>query len=140
MNRQGSHTQYDLQYHIVWTTKYRYKVLNGKVAERLRELIRQGCEAKSITIIQGSIGREHVHMLISWPPNISVSQIAQYLKGRSSKLLQEEFKELKKKYWGQHLWSPGYFCRTVGTVTEEMIKEYIKNQKDNIDEVFKIIR
>lgn len=140
MNRKGSHTQYDIQYHIVWTTKYRYKVLNGKVAERLRELIRQGCEAKCITIIQGAIGREHVHMLISCPPNIVVSQIAQYLKGRSSKLLQEEFKELKKKYWGQHLWAPGYFCRTVGTVTEEMIKEYIKNQKDNVEETFKIIR
>ena len=140
MNRKGSHTQYDIQYHIVWTTKYRYKVLNGKVAERLRELIRQGCEAKSITIIQGAIGREHVHMLISCPPNIAVSQIAQYLIGRSSKILQEEFKELKKKYWGQHLWAPGYFCRTVGTVTEEMIKEYIKNQKDNVEEVFKIIR
>ena len=140
MNRVGSHTQYDIQYHIVWTTKYRYKVLHGKVAERLRELIRQGCEAKGITIIQGSIGKEHVHMLVSCPPNISVAQMLQYLKGRSSRLLQEEFKELKKKYWGQHLWAPGYFCRTVGTVTEEMIKEYIKNQKDDIEEIFKIMR
>ncbi len=138
MNRNGSHTQYDIQYHLVWTTKYRYKILNGRVAERLRELIRQGCEARDITIIQGSIGREHVHILVSCPPNISVSQIVQYLKGRSSKLLQEEFKELKKKYWGQHLWAPGYFCRTVGTVTEEIIREYIKNQKDDIDEIFKI--
>ncbi len=138
MNRNGSYTQYDIQYHLVWTTKYRYKILNGRVAERLRELIRQGCEARDITIIQGSIGREHVHILVSCPPNISVSQIVQYLKGRSSKLLQEEFKELKKKYWGQHLWAPGYFCRTVGTVTEEIIREYIKNQKDDIDEIFKI--
>ena len=140
MNRVGSHTQYDIQYHIVWTTKYRYKVLHGKVAERLRELIRQGCEAKGITIIQGSIGKEHVHMLVSCPPNISVAQMLQYLKGRSSRLLQVEFKELKKKYWGKHLWAPGYFCRTVGTVTEEMIKEYIKNQKDDIEEIFKIMR
>ena len=127
MYRQGSHTQYDIQYHLVWTTKYRYKVLNGKVAERARELIRQGCEAKGITIIQGSIGREHVHLLVSCKPSMSVSQIIKYLKGRSSRLLQEEFKELKRKYWGQHLWAPGYFCRTVGTVTEDMIKEYIKN-------------
>lgn len=140
MYRVGSHTQYDIQYHIVWTTKYRYKVLNGKVAERLRELIRQGCEAKGITIIQGSIGKEHVHILVSCPPNISPAQMLQYLKGRSSRLLQEEFKELKKKYLGQHLWAPGYFCRTVGTVTEEMIKEYIKNQKDDIEEIFKIMR
>ena len=140
MNRVGSHTQYDIQYHIVWTTKYRYKVLNGKVAERLRELIRQGCEARGITIIQGSIGKEHVHMLVSCTPNISVSQMLQYLKGRSYKILQEEFKELKKKYLGQHLWAPGYFCRTVGIVTEDMIREYIKNQKTEIDDIFKIER
>lgn len=69
------------------------------------------------------------------------SQIIQYLKGRSSKLLQGEFKELKRKYWGQHLWAPGYFCRTVGTVTEEMIKNYIENQKDGqYEETFKILR
>ncbi len=138
MYRKGSHTEYDIKYHIVWTTKYRYKILNGKIAEKLRELIRQGCEARSITIIQGSIGREHVHILISCPPSISVSKIVQYLKGRSSRLLQEEFRELKKKYWGQHMWSTGYFCRTVGTVTEEMVKEYIKNQKDDIEDIFKI--
>jgi len=139
MYRKSSHAQYDIQYHIVWTTKYRYKVLNGKVAERARELIRQGCEARGITIIQGTIGKEHVHLLISCPPSLSVSQIAQYLKGRSSRLLQEEFKELKKKYWGQHLWAPGYFCRTVGTVTQEMIIEYIKNQRDDYEETFKIV-
>lgn len=141
MYKTGSHTQYDIEYHIVWTTKYRYKVLKGNVAERLRELIRQGCEARNITIIRGSIGKEHVHLLISSPPNIAPSQIIQYLKGRSSKLLQGEFKELKRKYWGQHLWAPGYFCRTVGTVTEEMIKNYIENQKDGkYEETFKILR
>lgn len=112
-----SHTQYDIQYHIVWTTKYRYKILDKKVAIRLRELMRQGCEAKGITIVnirrfclntcdnhnceakgitivKGSIGKEHVHILISSPPSISVSEIVKYLKGRSSRFLQEEFKEL----------------------------------------------
>jgi|SRR6476646_8862683 len=135
----GSHTRYDIEYHIVWTTKYRYKVLQGAVAERLRELIRQGCEARNIKIIRGSIGKEHVHLLVSCPPTIAPSKLLQYLKGRSSKMLQEEFQELKKRYWGQHLWAPGYFCRTVGAVTEEMIKEYIEEQgNDKIDEVFKI--
>ena len=135
----GSHTVYDIQYHIVWTTKYRYKVLKGKIAVRLRELLRQGCEAREITIVKGNIGKEHVHMLISCPPSIAPSKMMQYLKGRSSKILQEEFDELKKRYWGQHLWAPGYFCRTVGSVTEEMIKQYIEEQgKDNIEEIFKI--
>ena len=135
----GSHTVYDIQYHVVWTTKYRYKVLNGKIAERLRELIRQGCEARKITIVRGSIGKDHVHMLISCPPTLAPSKIMQYLKGRSSRLLQEEFQELKKRYWGQHLWAEGYLCRTVGAVTEEMIKQYIEDQgRGRIDETFKI--
>jgi len=137
--RKGSHAVYDIQYHVVWTTKYRYKVLREKVAERLRELLRQGCEARDITIIRGSVGREHVHMLISCPPTLAPAKIMQYLKGRSSKMLQEEFPELRKRYWGQHLWSPGYFCRTVGSATDEMIKQYIEQQQEeNIDEIFKI--
>lgn len=137
--RKGSHAVYDIQYHVVWTTKYRYKVLREKVAERLRELLRQGCEARDIKIIRGSVGREHVHMLISCPPTLAPAKIMQYLKGRSSKMLQEEFPELRKKYWGQHLWSAGYFCRTVGSATDEMIKEYIEQQQEeSIDEIFKI--
>lgn len=96
--RKGSHTQYEIEYHIVWTTKYRYKVLTGKIAERLREIIRQGCTKRGITIIRGSIGKEHVHLLLNCPPSISVAEIVQYLKGRSSKKLQEEYKELRKRY------------------------------------------
>lgn len=138
--RKGSHTQYDIKYHIVWITKYRYKVLRGKIAFRLRELIRQGCEARNIIIVKGSISSDHVHMLVSCPPNISVSDMMQYLKGRSSKKLQEEFPELKKKYWGQHLWATGYFCRSVGTVTDEIIKEYIEKQDKDLDETFKIVK
>ena len=135
----GSHTVYDIQYHIVWTTKYRYKILTGKVAERLRELLRQGCEARGIKIIKGSINKEHVHMLVGCVPTLAPSKMMQYLKGRSSKILQEEFNELRKRYWGQHLWASGYFIRTVGTVTEEMIKEYIENQgQGRNDEVFTI--
>jgi putative transposase len=129
---------YDIQYHVVWTTKYRYKVLREKVAERLRELLRQGCEARGIKIVRGSIGRDHVHMLISCPPTLSPAKIMQYLKGRSSKMLQEEFPELRKRYWGQHLWSSGYFCRTVGTIDDETIKQYIENQQDDIEDIFKI--
>ena len=137
--KRGSHTVYDLEYHIVWTTKYRYKVLQGKIAERLREVLRQGCKVHGITIVRGSIGKDHVHMLVSCPPTLASSKIVQLLKGRSSKLMQEEFEELRKRYWGQHLWATGYFCRTVGTVTEEMVKEYIENQQDESTETFKIM-
>jgi putative transposase len=87
------HSIYDIKYHIVWVTKYRYKTLTKRIGERLRELLRQGCTARGITIVEGSIGQDHVHMLISCPPSIAVSKIVQYLKGRSSRLLQEEYEE-----------------------------------------------
>lgn len=137
--RKSSHVQYDIEYHIVWRTKYRYKVLNGKVAERARVLIRQCCNSMNVTIVKGSIGKEHIHLLVSCPPNLSVSKLVQQLKGKTSRTLQMEYKELKKRYWGQHLWSSGYFCRSVGTVTREMIKDYIENQQDEYEENFKII-
>ena len=135
----GSHTVYDIKYHIVWVTKYRYHVLHKKIGIRLRELIRQGCEARGITIVQGSIGKDHVHLLISCSPSMPPSKIVQYLKGRSSRLIQEEFPELKKRYWGQHLWARGYFCATVGSVTEETIRMYIESQElGNKDDIFKV--
>jgi putative transposase len=134
-----SHAVYDIKYHVIWVTKYRYKVLTKNISMRLRELIRQGCESRNIKIVRGSIGRDHVHMLISCPPSMAPSKIVQYLKGRSSRLIQEEFPELKKKYWGQHFWARGYFCSTVGSVTEETIKNYIENQElENINDIFKI--
>ena len=136
--KKESHTVYDIEYHIVWTTKYRYKVLKGEIALKLRELLRQGCEARGITIVRGNIKKDHVHMLLSCPPTLSVSKIVQYLKGRSSKLLQSAFSELKKQYWGQHLWSVGYFCRTSGAVTEDMIREYVENQTSEDNDIFKI--
>ena len=95
----SSHVTYDIKYHIVWITKYRYKVLGGNMSLRLRELIRQGCEARNITIVSGNINKDHIHLLLSCPPSLAPSKIVQYLKGRSSRLLQEEFPELKKRYW-----------------------------------------
>ena len=137
--RKISYVQYEIEYHLVWTTKYRYKVLNGRIAERARELIRQSCNNMGITIIKGSVGKEHIHLLVSCPPNISVSKIVQMLKGKTSRVLLNEYKELKKRYWGQHLWSVGYFCRTVGDASTQQIKEYIENQPDEYIENFKIV-
>jgi putative transposase len=137
--RKGSHTVYDIQYHFIWITKYRYKILRGPIAERLRELLRQGCEARGIKIVRGNISKDHVHMLVSCPVSLAPSKIVQYLKGRSSRLLQEQFPELRKRYWGQHLWASGYHCATVGAVTEETIKTYIENQQEeDIAAVFKV--
>jgi putative transposase len=134
----SSHAIYDIKYHIIWVTKYRYQALTGEIAYRLRELIRQGCEARGIVIVQGSVGKDHVHMLLSCPPSLAPSKIAQYLKGRSSRLLQEQFPALKKKYWGQHLWARGYFCATVGSVTEETVRKYIAEQNITVNEIFRV--
>ena len=124
---------------MVWITKYRYKVLTGEVALRARELIRQSCMSREINIVRGSVGKDHVHLLISCPPGLAPAKIVQYLKGRSSRLLQQEFPHLEKRYWGQPLWGRGYFCATVGAVTEEMIKEYVEHQEvEGSDENFKV--
>ena len=137
--RKGAHTIYDIQYHFVWVTKYRYKVLEGEIAERTRDLIRQICLNREIKILKGHVSADHVHILVSCPPTMSPSKIAQYVKGASSRKLQDEFSHLKKRYWGQHLWARGYFCASVGTVTQEQIIDYIeKHEKEPPDENFSI--
>ena len=127
--RKSSHTVYDIKYHICWITKYRYKVLRGKIGFRAKELIRQISTDLNVDIISGSIGQEHVHLLVSMPPSISVSKYLQRVKGSTSRKLQQEFQELKKRYWGQHLWARGYFVVSSGNVTDEMWMNYIKNQE-----------
>ena len=126
--RTGSHTVYDIKYHLVWVTKYRYKVMVGELALRARDVIRQACMAREIKILKGHVSRDHVHLFVSSPPGLSVSQIVQYVKGKSSYVLQQEFPELKRRYWGQHLWARGYFCASSGTVTDAMVKAYIEQQ------------
>ena len=96
---------WDCKYHIVWTTKYRYEILKGDVGYRCRELLREIAMSKEMVIYAGAINRDHVHMLIGIPPNMSVARAVQYLKGKSSHKLLSEFKHLKKRYWGQHLWA-----------------------------------
>ena len=125
----GAHSVYDIKYHIIWVTKYRYQVLQGEIALLARELIRQTCMSRDVDIIQGSIGKDHVHILVSAPPTIAPAKLVQYIKGRASRLIQEEFPHLHKKYWGQHMWGRGYFCSTVGAVTEETIRSYMENQR-----------
>jgi len=137
--RKGSHTVYDLKYHFVWITKYRYPVLRGEVALRARELLRQGCEANNIRILKGSVGKDHIHMLLSCPTTMSPSEIVQKLKGRTSRLLQEEFPALRKKYWGQHMWGRGYFCGTVGEVDQKTIESYIEHQGEEDDDNFTVV-
>jgi putative transposase len=112
--RQSAHAVYDLKYHMIWCTKYRKKILRGRVAERVRDLIRQTCAARGVSIIRGAVSPDHIHLLLSAPPILAPAKLAQGIKGRSSRLMQAEFPELRKQYWGQHMWARGYLWLAPG--------------------------
>jgi putative transposase len=133
----GAHTVLELQYHFVWKTKYSYNVLKGDIALRLRELVKEVCMLKGMKIVRGNVRTNHVHVLVSAPSHLSPAKMAQYLKGRTAHKLLREFSELRKRYWGNHLWGKGYFCSTVGAVTEETVKKYIEDQNDE-EKAFKV--
>ena len=137
MNREryhkGAHAVLELKYHFIWKTKYGYRVLNGNIALRTREIIRDICRDKKMVILKGNVRPNHVHLLVQAPSHLSPSKMAQYLKGTSSYRLQQEFPSLRKRFWGRHLWNRGYFCSTVGAVTEEQIRRYIEHQEEGED-------
>jgi putative transposase len=125
--RTGEPTKYKIEYHFAWVTKYRYKVLTGDKANRVRELIRQTCETFEIQILRSVVSKDHVHVLVSAPPTKAPSEIMRRIKGRSSTMVFDEFPHIKKKYWGCHFWARGYFCVTSRGLTEEMTKEYLEH-------------
>ena len=127
--RLGAHTKTDLKVHVVWLPKYRKPVLTGEVAVRVRDLIRQIAAEHELEIISGKVAREHVHVFLSYRPNQDVSQIMQWLKGISSRILLQEFPHLRKRFWGRHFWARGYLAVSSGTITDEMVKEYIEEQE-----------
>jgi putative transposase len=114
---------------VVWIPKYRRKILIGPVAVRVRDLIRQIAMEHDLEIVSGKVTRDHIHVLISHHPHQSVSKIVQWLKGTSSRVLLQEFEHLRKQYWGRHVWARGYLAVSSGTITDEMIQEYISEQE-----------
>lgn len=138
--RKTSHSTYDLKYHLVWITKYRKKVLVGKVAERVRAIIREICKQNEVEILKGHVSKDHVHLFVSVPPYLSVSSLMQSLKGKSSRKLLAENKEISKQFWGRHFWARGYFAASSGNITDEVVMQYIENQdlNDDKDDDFKI--
>jgi putative transposase len=126
--RKSSHSRFDIKFHFVWVTKYRKRILTGEVAVRLRDLVREICRTEEIEILQGAVSSDHVHVLLSCPPNLSPSKIMQLIKGKTSRKLLMEFKHLQKMYWGRHFWARGYFVASSGNVTDEVIMEYIRAQ------------
>lgn len=137
--RKTSHSTYDLKYHIVWITKYRKKVLTGEVATKVRELIREICKANDIEILKGHVSKDHVHLFLSIPPHLSISNTVQSLKGKSSRKLLSNFKHLQQQFWGRHFWARGYFVASSGNVTDEVVMKYIEEQDiTQTDNDFKI--
>jgi len=128
--RKGSHTVYDLKYHIVWITKYRKPVMSGDIAVRVRDLIREISRSLDVEIIKGHVAREHVHLFVSIPPHVSVSNYVKAVKGKSSRKLLSEYRRLSKAFWGRHIWARGYFVASTGNVTDEVIAEYIRLQQE----------
>ncbi len=137
--RKTGHSVYDLKYHLVWITKYRKPVLRGEIAERARDLIQEICKSKDVIILKGHISRDHVHIFVSVPPYISVSQLVQSLKGKTSRKMLSEFRRLSRAFWGRHFWGRGYFVASSGNVTDEVILRYVEEQgKITPDGAFKI--
>src|SRR5262245_15312146 len=126
--RKTAHAVYDIKFHIVWITKYRKQVLMEQIGVGVRELIGQTRGTVAVYIEKGHVSSDHVDLLVSVPPHISVSDVVQRLKGRSSRRLLEEFGELRKQFWGKHLWARGYFAASTGNVTDEIIRQYIESQ------------
>ena len=136
--RSGAHTVYEIHLHVVWTAKYRKPVLTGEVPVRVRDIVREICGERDIKIMNGHVSKDHVHLLVSIPPQVTISRMMQWLKGKSAYKIMMEFPHMKKHYWGQHMWARGYFCCSTGNVTDEIVAEYIANQTDNRDDDFKV--
>src|SRR5208337_434896 len=109
-------------------TKYRKPVLCGEVAIRVRDLIREICKSLDVEIIKGHVSKDHLHILVSVHPHLSVSKLVQRLKGKTSRKLMSEYRRLAKQFWGRHLWARGYFVASSGNVTDDVITQYIEMQ------------
>jgi putative transposase len=109
-------------------TKYRKPVLTGEVAIRMRELVRDVCKARDVEILKGHISREHVHIFVSVPPQLSISELMKSIKGQTSRKILMEFKTLNRQFWGRHFWARGYFVASSGNITDEMVMQYIEQE------------
>jgi len=122
-----SHSKWRCQYHIVFAPKYRRQEIYGQIRVDIGKILRKLCEQKNVEIIEAELCPDHIHMLVSIPPNISVSSFVGYLKGKSSLMIFDRHANLKYKYGDRHFWCRGYYVDTVGR-NKRAIAEYIRNQ------------
>ena len=124
--KESAHTKWRCEYHIVFAPKYRRKEIYGKLKADIGQILRKLCEEKKVEILEAQACPDHIHMLVSVPPYLSIAQFMGYLKGKSSLMIFDRHANLKYKYGSRHFWARGYFVDTVGR-NERAIKEYIKN-------------
>ena len=122
-----SHSTYRCEYHIVFAPKYRHKVIYGKLKRDIGEILRKLCDEKKVEIIEAEACADHIHMLVSIPPYLSVSQFVGFLKSKSALMIFDRHANLKYKYGNRTFWCRGYYVDTVGK-NEKAIREYIRNQ------------
>ena len=123
-----AHTKWLCKYHIVFTPKYRRKIIYNQYKESIRDIIKQLCGYKGIEIIEGEIMADHIHLLLSIPPKYSVSSVMGYIKGKSALMIFDKHSNLKYKFGNRHFWAEGYYVSTVG-LNENTIKKYIREQE-----------
>ena len=126
-NNSLAHTKWNCKYHIVFAPKYRRQAIYGKIKKDIGKILRNLCEYKGVEIIEANACKDHIHMLVSIPPKLSVSSFMGYLKGKSSLMIFDKHANLKYKYGNRHFWCRGYYVDTVGKNTKK-IREYINNQ------------
>ena len=114
--------------HIAWIPKYRKRILKGVLAERIKNLIQECADVNRWNIEELNIQPDHVHIVLQFNPNMSISKMVQLMKGKSSRRVRLEFPELEEFYWGDSFWGDGFFAETTGNVGLERIKAYVKNQ------------
>lgn len=125
--RHGAHTTWRCQYHLVFAPKFRRKAIYGELRADIGKILRKLCEEKKVEIIEAGACIDHVHMLVSMPPHLSVSQFMGFLKGKSTLMIFDRHANLKYKYGSRHFWCRGYYVDTVGK-NKKVIEEYIRNQ------------
>ena len=119
----------NINYHVVWSVKYRRKILTAKVEAYLKTLVRQIADDKGFTVRLFECGEcDHVHCFVTAPPKLSVTDIVKYLKGITGRKLFEKFPEIRSRLWKGELWNHSYYCETIGSVSEENIRRYIEHQ------------
>jgi putative transposase len=125
----GDHTTHKLRYHLVWIPKYRKRVLRGEIAAHVKRLLFEACEMNRWGIEEITVQEDHIHLIIQFWPRESVAEVVQILKGGTSRIIRKTHPELKEFLWGDSLWADGYFAETIGSLDEEIVKKYIRDQR-----------